>query len=119
MNAPDACDLLATAREVLLTQLLPAMPGTLHYEARMVASAMLMASREIEQGPACIELERHVLAELLALPDPLELSLEQARGELARQIRQGAFDPARLWPALHKVNRAQLSISNPKVLAHD
>lgn len=119
MNRPDARDLLATARDVLLTQLLPAMPATLHYEARMVASAMLMVTREIEQGPACLELERQVLAELLALPNPRELSLEQARGEVARRIRQGAFAPAHLWPALHKVNRAQLSISNPKVLAHD
>jgi hypothetical protein len=53
-----------------------------------------------------------------------QASLEQARSELAQRIRQGAYDQAgepraRLLAALRTINRAQLSITNPKVLAHD
>jgi len=35
MNQPDAQDLLLTARDAVLRQLLPALPAHLHYEARM------------------------------------------------------------------------------------
>ncbi|MBO9547914.1 DUF6285 domain-containing protein [Pseudomonas sp.] len=121
MNQPDAHDLLLTAREAVLKQLLPALPTHLHYEARMVASALLIASRELAQGPSCAAIERQALASLLqgqALPE------EQARHELAQRIRRGAYDPmgearSRLLMALRAINRAQLSIDNPKVLAHD
>jgi len=49
---------------------------------------------------------------------------EQARAVLARQIRQGVYDQAgearaSLLSALRAINRAQLGISNPKVLTHD
>jgi hypothetical protein len=120
MNQPDAHDLLPTARDAVLKQLLPALPGHLHYEARMVASAMLIASRELAQAAACADIERQAMASLrLGQSAP-----EQARSELAQRIRQGAYDQAgearsRLLAALRAINRAQLSISNPKVLAHD
>ena len=58
MNQPDAHDLLVTAHEALLTHLLPALPKGLHYEGRMVASAMLIASRELAQAADCTEVER-------------------------------------------------------------
>jgi len=123
MNQPDARDLLATARETLLAQLLPALPAQLHYEGRMIASAMLIASRELAQSAACADLERQALAGLLALHDEAAASAKQARAQLARLIRQGAYDShaarTRLLEALRAINRAQLSISNPKVLAHD
>ncbi|AXM94497.1 DUF6285 domain-containing protein [Pseudomonas plecoglossicida] len=124
MNQPDAQDLLATARDTLLKHLLPALPAPLHYEARMVASAMLIASRELAQAQACADIERQAMADLLALQDSNALTPEQSRALLARQIRQGAYDQAgearaRLLSALRAINRAQLSISNPKVLAHD
>lgn len=124
MNQPDAQDLLLTARDAVLRQLLPALPAHLHYEARMVASAMLIASRELAQAAACADIERHAMAGLLALHGEAPATSEQARAVLARQIRQGAYDQAgearsRLLAALRAINRAQLSISNPKVLAHD
>ncbi|OUM28395.1 DUF6285 domain-containing protein [Pseudomonas putida] len=120
MNQPDAQDLLLTARDAVLRQLLPALPAHLHYEARMVASALLIASREAAQGATCADIERQAMAGLLQG----QASPEQARSELAQRIRQGAYDQtgeprARLLAALRTINRAQLSITNPKVLAHD
>lgn len=120
MNQPDAQDLLLTARDAVLKQLLPALPAHLHYEARMVASALLIACREAAQGVACADIERQAMAGLLQD----QASSEQARSELAQRIRQGAYDHAgepraRLLAALRAINRAQLSISNPKALIHD
>ena len=121
MNQPDARDLLVTARDTLLTHLLPALPKGLHYQGRMVASAMLIASRELAQAADCAEVERQALAALLTQHGQAATGLEQARALLAWRIRQGAYDqdPTRLLAALRAINRAQLSISNPKVLAHD
>lgn len=62
MNPPDPQDLLLTARDAVLRQLLPALPAHLHYEARMVASALLIASREAAQGAACADIERQAMA---------------------------------------------------------
>src|SRR5574337_1296851 len=106
MNQPDARDLLATARELLLKQLLPALPASLHYEARMIASAMAMALREMELAAACTQAEAQALA------------------RVARNIRQGLYDERgaareRLLDALRVITREQLQISNPKVVAHD
>jgi len=124
MNQPDAQDLLVTARDTLLKHLLPALPAPLHYEARMVASAMQIASRELAQAAACADIERQAMAGLLALHGEVPATPEQARALLARQIRQGAYDQAgearaSLLSALRAINRAQLGISNPKVLTHD
>jgi hypothetical protein len=120
MNPPDAQDLLLTARDAVLKQLLPALPAHLHYEARMVASALLIASREVAQAAACADIERQAMAGLL----PDSASPEHARTQLVQRIRQGAYDQAdearaRLLAALRGINRAQLSISNPKALAHE
>lgn len=121
MNQPDARDLLVTARDTLLTHLLPPLPKGLHYQGRMVASAMLIASRELAQAADCAEVECQALAALLTQHGQAATGLEQARALLAWRIRQGAYDqdPTRLLAALRAINRAQLSISNPKVLAHD
>ena len=46
---PEAADLLATAREVLLNDLLPALPPDKAFAARMVANAMAIAGRAAAQ----------------------------------------------------------------------
>ena len=50
-ETPEAPDLLATAREVLLKDLLPHLPEAQAFAARMVANAMAVASREAAQDP--------------------------------------------------------------------
>lgn len=123
MNQPDARDLLATARELLLKQLLPALPASLHYEARMIASAMAMALREMELAAACTQAEAAALARVLDVHGQAEPSPAEARAQVACNIRQGLYDErgaARecLLDALLTITREQLRISNPKVVAH-
>ncbi|SEJ79943.1 hypothetical protein SAMN05216201_11882 [Pseudomonas linyingensis] len=124
MNQPDARDLLATARDLLLKQLLPALPASLHYEARMITSAMAIATREIELAAACTQAEVAALARVLDLHGQAESSLAEARAQVARNIRAGLYDERgaareRLLDALLTITREQLRISNPKVVAHD
>ncbi|MCY1298249.1 hypothetical protein D9M70_477250 [compost metagenome] len=121
MSRSDAQDLLATARRTLLEQLLPALPASLHYEARMIASAMAMASREMTLEPERQAVEAASLAR--ALGDEDSVASVEARELLCRRIREGDFDRPgvaqdELLAALREMNRTDLRISNPKVLAH-
>jgi len=124
MSQRTVSDLLASARELLLSQLLPALPPPLHYEARMIANALAIAGREVDQLPACRDAESRALNAVLALLEQPPLPLEQAQTVLSEHIRLGAFDAdddARrcLLDALRRSNREQLNINNPKVLADE
>lgn len=124
MNQHTVSDLLACTRELLLSQLLPALPPPLHYEARMIANALAIAGREIDQSPACNDAESRALNAVLARQGLAPLPLEQARAVLSEHIRLGGFDAggeARrcLLDALRRGNREQLNINNPKVLADE
>ncbi|WP_137179851.1 DUF6285 domain-containing protein [Roseomonas sp. AR75] len=101
LERPDGPDLLATAREVLLKELLPALPPERAFAARMVANAMAIAAREAQ-------------ADLSALA-PRDLAV------LARAIREGRHDPGtpthdavRAW--LGDYARLRASVSAPKAL---
>lgn len=101
LEKPDAADLLATAREVLLTELLPALPPEKAFAARMVASAMALA---IRQGAA----------DTTKLP-ARDLAL------LAREIRAGQHDPGTpgheaVRAFLSDYARLRASVSAPKAL---
>lgn len=107
LEAPDAADLLATAREALLQKLLPALPAHLHYEARMAANAMAIAAREIAADPAPIG------ARLAALAG-------DAAG-LAARIRAGEFAPGtrrhiEVATLLRDMARLRCSVSAPRAL---
>ncbi|MEX5683340.1 hypothetical protein D3C87_1330530 [compost metagenome] len=115
---PDASELLAIARQTLLSELLPQLPDSLRYKALMVANAMAIAGRECRDGECADAVEAQLLAALL---DDSEASLTDARQALCQAIRQGRFDEPgpdqdRLFPALSAITRARLSISNPKAL---
>lgn len=126
MNHSDAGDLLATSRELLLKQLLPVLPANLHYEARMIASAMAIAAREIELAAVCAQVELEALARIYYDVHGLTeaaLTQEQAQAQVVRDIRKGVYDERGraqdlLLEALVVITREQLKISNPKVLAH-
>lgn len=118
MNRPDACELLVTARELLMDRVFPAIPEALHYEVRMIANAMGIAAREARQGEALEDKERALLAGLLEDPAAAR-SLTDARAVLAAAIRKGQFDPpgARRRQAeamLLAVTHDALTISNPR-----
>ena len=123
MIGPNALELLATTRELLLGEMLPALPEQLHYECRMAASAMAMAAREIEHGARVLRIEADALEQVLNLHGLAGLTAEDARAMLCQFIRQGLFDqpgPSRdmLLHALGEITRARLSVSNPKVVGH-
>lgn len=127
-DIPDASNLLATAREVLVNDLLPALPGELRHAALMIANAMAISAREYRQGEEALRAETARLPELLgsaapaaAAPgarhdtDPVAL-----RRLLVAAIRAGAFDDpprnAALVDHLTRSSAEWTAISNPKAL---
>ena len=103
---PRAADLLATAREVLLHELLPTLPPDKAFAARMVASAMAIAARDAAQGAWEAEALVRMGGDLRAF---------------AAAIREGRFDPgtpdhARTAALLDDLTRARCAVSAPRAL---
>lgn len=129
LDQPDGFALLEEARRTLLETLLPVLPPNRRYDALMVANAMAIAAREIEEGGAA---SRRALAELLELAGATaepeksrEMGLRnliELEERLAQQIRRGVFDatgPQRdaVLGYLRRSTLARLRISNPKALS--
>lgn len=100
LEKPDAADLLATARDVVLLELLPALPPEKALAARMVASAIALALRERE-------------AVVPAMPD---------LAALASDIRAGTRDPGTpgheaTAALLRNYARSRAAVSAPKALS--
>lgn len=119
MSQADAIDLLGIARETLISTLLPVLPNELHYEARMIANAIAIASREIESAGMQYAQERELLELLLAtdhVPDQpsalLDLSHRIRRGELSSSSEA----QEKLITALTQLVVCKLKVSNPKLL---
>jgi hypothetical protein len=122
MTPPNAVELMETARGVLLEQLMPALPKSLHYECRMIASAMAMACREINLAPMAEQLEEQRLKQVLGIRSHASHSTQSALASLSQSIRRGEYDQPgdyrdTLLAALTEITRARLLISNPKALA--
>ena len=119
----DAADLMTTAREALLRELLPVLPAPHRYSALMIANAMAIAAREHRMGADAGQSEtarlRNVLADS-ALPIPPSSDSYALRKIVCSAIRDGRFDePAsatRLTQALMHTAEAWVAISNPKAL---
>jgi hypothetical protein len=101
LERPDAANLLATAREVLLRSLLPALPPERHYEARMVANALAIAARAAGAAPA--------EADLGAL----------ARGIRAAPPAPGSAAYAALRQELRHITRLRCAVSAPRAMPAD
>ncbi|HWT08187.1 MAG TPA: DUF6285 domain-containing protein [Roseomonas sp.] len=104
---PAAPDLLAIARDVLLKELLPALPADKAFAARMVANAMAIAARDAAQDAAW------ETAALARMPG-------DAR-DLAAAIREGRFDPGTpghrdAATLLDDITRARCAVSAPRAL---
>ncbi|WP_449431720.1 DUF6285 domain-containing protein [Pseudomonas putida] len=113
---PDAENLLLTARLSVLEQLLPQLPEGLHYQARMIANAMVIAAREIKQGQAAAAEQGRVIQGLLQ-----DAGCAQPDKALSAAIRRGDFDQPgarqeQLLSGLSKIVRADLAISKPKAV---
>jgi uncharacterized protein DUF6285 len=119
----DAADLMTTAREALLRDLLPALPPQHRYSALMIANGMAIAAREHRLGADAARSEAARLRNLLAdppLPAPPSNELPSLRRMLCAAIRAGRFDApamaARLTNELAHTAESWVAISNPKAL---
>ena len=122
-DIPDAADLIGTARDALLRELLPALPAQHRYTALMIANAMAIAARELELGPDARQGEAARLHALLAeggVSTPTANDLHSLRRAVAAAIRGGRFDAQTraqaLTEALAATAQAWVAISNPKAL---
>jgi Domain of unknown function (DUF6285) len=142
-DIPDASNLLVTARELLLADIVPALPKELRHAALMIANAMAIAAREHRDGADALRAETARLRELLELTGsaamaatdaatdaptvapaasraPVPAELDRLRRRLAEAIRNGAFDgpphQAALVGHLARTSADWTAISNPKAL---
>ena len=106
-DRPNAVELLAEARPLLLEELAPALEGDKRYQALMIANAMGIAEREIPGEPARLESFQQGL-EALGLSDS---------GNIVRLLRNGRIggDPG-LYRLLLTDAEARARISNPDAL---
>ncbi|WP_289101490.1 DUF6285 domain-containing protein [uncultured Marinobacter sp.] len=118
INEPDSRDLLTEARQVLLDSLVPDLAGEQKYQALMIANAMGMAIREIEQrAQGEPEATDRSLSQFLAghqLPD----APSQGEQTLARALRDRRLngDDPELRSVLKSMTEARLRINNPGFL---
>ncbi|MBM3485866.1 MAG: hypothetical protein FJX67_04440 [Alphaproteobacteria bacterium] len=121
-DRPTAAELLAIARTTLLDAIVPALPETARYEARMVAAAIAIALREAAAGGAAAEAERDGLAalygEAVDASETTETALLRLNRRLAADIRAGAFErdghaAVRVRAILAAATAAKLTECNP------
>ena len=124
----DAADLLLTARDLLLRELLPALSKEHRYAAWMVANVMAIAAREQQTSSNVMRGESRRLRNLFVeagLSHPADgadeaSDLPALRRTLCRAIRAGYFDDSKreaaLLDHLRHTARDWVAISNPKAL---
>ncbi|MGE5103954.1 MAG: DUF6285 domain-containing protein [Betaproteobacteria bacterium] len=122
-DIPDAAELLDTARDALLAEIVPGLSKEARYTALMIANAMAIATREARRGRDVASGEREALRALLASAGRDAASvgtLPELREALRHAIRDGAFDAPRRAPqitaALLRVTADWVAVSNPKAL---
>jgi len=113
-EAPEGPNLLATARDALLQEILPKLSGSDTFTARMIANAMAIAAREAAQNDAWV-------AEMRATMQRLTGDADAPDRALAAAIRAGAYDPgsahyAEATALLREAARLRCAISAPRVL---
>lgn len=128
-DEPTGEQLLDTARSLLRDELLPALPADKRHAALMIANAMSIAMRQLQQGEAGERKEIEVLGALLGEPGSVAAAagagdlrgqLKALNREFARRIRAGEADAgpwrraarAHLEEAIHR----KVLESNPKYL---
>jgi hypothetical protein len=120
----DTADLLETAREALLGELLPEVPADRRYTALMIANAIAIVAREFALGDDAddreVEWLRGLAADIASPADPESADLPALRRTVTAAIRDGCYDDAAhaeaLTRALLHVTADRVAISNPKAL---
>ena len=118
-DRPNGAELLDIAGKRLIEELLPVLPAENKYSAHLVAAAMAIAMRELENGDAAETEEQIMLSDLLGAEG---LSLLDLNRRFAAELREGRFEsqgPRReiALRVLRHVTLSKLGESNPKYLA--
>ncbi|WP_406675317.1 DUF6285 domain-containing protein [Nonomuraea sp. N2-4H] len=109
-DVPSAAQLVAAVRELLQSDVLPAVEGPVRFHTRVAVNVLAMVERVIELGPA--QAREHA-ARLAGLGVADE-------AELAAAIRAGRLpDDERLLTALEAAVRAKLEVADPAYLTAD
>jgi len=108
----DIKGLLLEARRLLRAELMPALDGHHRFEAAMIAGALAIGARAIEQAPTTRAAEH---ARLAAFYNDPEASREALLARLCHDIRSGRLDPparaAEVRSLLEARTRDRLAIS--------
>ena len=126
----NATDLIATARDALLNDLLPRLQKEQRYTGLMIANAMAIALREQQSGADAMRGETTRIRKLLASVGsseraPADSSIDELsvlRRDLCKAIRTGQFDDSHSSALVANLGRTAadwLAISNPKALRTD
>jgi hypothetical protein len=126
-DRPTGAELLFEARRVLREDVAPELKGEIRYKVLMVANAMAMAMRELEQGETPLRHEYESFATLFGetrqpVEDPyyLEEQLLRFNRRLADEIRRGGRDAeGHSHQILLEQTRARVRESNPDALRDD
>ena len=126
LNPPPGHALLASARALLLDEVLPAMPPEQARTLRVIADAMGIAERELHGSADDAIHELRLLAEFYGETPPALLAPNEVTGHLcrlnsrlARDIRTGVLDhhkAGRLRRVLLEQVLSRLRIASPKYL---
>lgn len=123
LDRPGRLELLAAAERTLREEVVPELDGTPKYNALMVASAIAMARREMEAGPAPARTVLDAFAEFYGQDNVHRAGSDAPERvaslseDLARELREGLHDDDLLGP-VHKLLLAivieRLKASNPR-----
>ena len=126
LNPPPGHEILASARALLLDDLLPGLPPVQAHKLRMIADAMGIAERELHGSADDAFRELGLLSEFYDETPPATLAAGEVAGylrrmnaRLVRDIRAGAFDrrkAGRLRRVLLEQVLSRLRIASPRYL---
>jgi hypothetical protein len=127
-DRPTAPELLKAAQEFCENDLMPALTGRVRFHARVLLNVLRILEREWEGEEAAVRAEWERLRDLFGSDDPtpdgfaaLGSAVRDWNTELARRIREGAFDDRfdETIAALRATVTDKLAIANPKYAPQD
>jgi len=113
---PEGPDLLGTARDVVLKELLPHLPEAQKFAARMVANAMAIAQREAKQDDAWETQAGAEIAALMGYDAGADAMRRFAADIRARRCDPGGAKHAEAFRILRTMARRRCEVSAPRAL---
>ncbi|MCK9988827.1 MAG: hypothetical protein AzoDbin1_05299 [Azoarcus sp.] len=130
-DEPTGEQLLDSARNVLREQLMPALPAASRHAALMIANAMSIAMRQLQNGDEPERAELRALEKILLAGDgageagagtSMRARLKELNCRLSHWIRDGQADAGEIRDAVRahlvQVARTKVGESNPKYLGN-